>query len=127
MKKLIAVICLIVPLVVIGTRMSIGEDPGSSLHREFLDNQSERHRQALVLGENHPIVKTLDAKIALLKKELQKEKAEQLKTPTTVNVEGMSDAELRKLIGVLVDRIAIIEDEVNKFKERRPQVELLGQ
>ena len=127
MKRFIVAICLIVPLMVVGTRISIGEESGSSVYRAFLDNQTERQRQALVFGENHPIVKALDARIALLKKEMQAGKAGQLKTPSQVNVDAMSDAELRKLIGTLVDRVETLEEEVSELKERRPRVELLGQ
>jgi len=97
------------------------EESSDALYRQLLDLMSERQRLSVVFGDDHPKVTDLDAKIKTQKEAFKSGNA----LRRIPDLKSIDDAQLKKILLDLSERVVLLEEEVQELKLAKPRIDLL--
>ncbi len=95
--------------------------PAADLSLPMLELQLQRQLQ--VFGPGHPRVEALKQRIETARKPI--EDARQAAAAKDLELNAVDDAELRRTVRMLVDRVKVLEYQVQRLRDPQPRVELL--
>ncbi|MFK8113011.1 MAG: hypothetical protein AB8B91_12465, partial [Rubripirellula sp.] len=133
--KKLAAPCAVILVTVLLTNDGHSDDPVQELpaaapREVFVDSLVfKRNKYADEYGDRHPVVQSLDAEIAAVKKSMRSkamsQKDDPLRKISTSSIEDMNDEELRNVVAVLIKRVLTLEEEVQILKRPQPKHYLL--
>ena len=96
-----------------------------SLNELILKNVENHKELVRKYGAEHPAVKRSERELASLEN-MRVQKLKQMPSWARRSIASMNDHELRYMVGVLVERVIRLEDEVEKLKNPDVRIDLLG-